>query len=238
MHKEHDLRAPDRDDEDWAEENTLNTAPFSLQFPINCSAIVRIDPAKGVDSVTRDMTLDRGWTFLGTVLGPDGKPLAGARGFGLFGWDRSTDEDLKSAEFAVSQFNARQPRTVLFRRLENGLIGVANPPRNNGGSITVKMQRGATVMGRLVDPEGQPRAGVKLDVWFRWKQKEGWQKYFPESIKTDRDGRFRIEGLFPGCGFRLSDPMDERRGTQLSGDALHSGQTTDLGDVRMIIANE
>ena len=33
--------------------------------------------------------------------------------------------------------------------------------------------------------------------------------YSPERIKTDREGRFRIEALLPGYEFRLSDGKGE-----------------------------
>ena len=92
----HYLRAPEREDEYGTKETSLNTAPYHLSFTSNYSALARIDPAKGVDSVKRDVTLDPGWRFKGTVLGPDGQPLAGARSFGLDNrnyWDARPDED-------------------------------------------------------------------------------------------------------------------------------------------------
>ena len=64
---------------------------------------------------------------------------------------------------------------------------------------------------------------------FRPKKGRNWQPYSPEPIKTDREGRFRIEALLPGYEFRLSDGKGELR----LGGALRSGQTKDLGDVRM-----
>src|SRR5262249_15574494 len=154
-----------------------------------------------VDVVKRDLTLDPGWTFTGTVLGPDGKPLAGARSFGLHnrGWNHET---MKTAEFSVIAFNPRAPRDVLFRHLEKGLVGVAQPPEKNGGSVTVRMGPGAAVTGRLVDAEGKSRAGVELEASFRPKKGRGWwEDYSSKPIRTDQEGRFRIEALLPGYSF-------------------------------------
>ena len=53
--------------------------------------------------------------------------------------------------------------------------------------------------------------------------------YSPKHIKTDREGRFRIEALLPGYEFRLSDGKEELP----FGDAPRSGETKDLGDMRM-----
>jgi RNA polymerase sigma factor (sigma-70 family) len=224
------LLVPDRDDEYGTKESVIYTSPRQLGLLINYTALARIDPAKGVDLVKRDITLDPGWTFTGTVLGQDGQPLAGARSFGLTdrGWSH---EVMKTAEFKVKAFNPRRPRDVFFQHLGNGLVGVAPPPKENGGSVTVRLEPGATIKGRLVDAGGKPRAGVELDVWFGHKGKSIYfdgSEYSPERIKTDQEGRFRIEALLPGYEFRLKNSQGE-----LHLGALRSGQTKDLGDVQL-----
>ena len=189
----------------------MATSPSHLGLLINYTALARIDPAKGIDSVKRDVTLDPGWKFMGTVLGPDGKPLVGARSFGLSdrGWSH---EAMKTAEFTVEAFNPRGPRDVFFRHPEKGLVGVARPPKENGGMVIVRMEPGATITGRLVDADGVPRADVGLNVWFRHKEKPlyfEWSEYPPGRIKTDREGRFRLEALLPEYQFRLQDDTGE-----------------------------
>jgi protocatechuate 3,4-dioxygenase beta subunit len=223
------LLAPDRDDEYGTKVRVLYTSPRQLGLLINYTALARIDPAKGIDSVKRDITLDPGWTFRGTILGPDGKPLVGAGAFGLHarGW---SFEAMTTAEFTVSAFNPHGPRDVFFQHREKGLVGVAQPPKENGGSVTVRMESGATVIGRLVDAAGKPRAGVELEVWIRHKWKSLYfnrSHYSPEPIKTDGEGRFRIPALLPGYEFRVSGVTGELN----LGSALRSGQTKDLGNV-------
>ena len=51
-----------------------------------------------------------------------------------------------------------------------------------------------------------------------------------EPIRTDREGRFRVEALPPGYPFQLWRGEGE---SLLDGDGLRWGQTKDLGDVRM-----
>ena len=91
----HYLRATERDDQygKQSPEGFLDTFPVSL-MPAHYGAVASVDPARAARSVKRDLTLDPGWTFTGTVLGSDGKPLAGTRHFGVSG-------EMKSAEFAV-----------------------------------------------------------------------------------------------------------------------------------------
>jgi protocatechuate 3,4-dioxygenase beta subunit len=229
--KSHYLRVPDRDDEFRAEEGFLSVAPVSFTYKSAFCALARIDPAKGVDAVRRDITLEPAWTFTGTVLGPDGKPLAGARccdlnrGYWVPWWEV---EPMKTAEF-TGGFNPHHPHDILFRYTEKGLIGVARPPKENGGSVTVRLEPGAAVTGRLVDSERKSRAGVELEVSFRQKGWESWLDYSAERVKTDREGRFGIAALLPGYEYRLADDTGELP----FGSGLHSGQTQDLGDVQL-----
>jgi RNA polymerase sigma factor (sigma-70 family) len=222
------LLAPDRDDEYGTKETVSYTSPRQLGLLINYTALARIDPANGVYAVKRDITLDPGWTINGTVLGPDGKPLAGARAFGLHsrGW---SFEAMKTAEFAVQAFNPRQPRDVFFRHLEKGLVGVAQPPKENGGAVTVRMRPGAALTGRLVDADGRPRASVELELTFRTTE-GAVMTASPERVNTDREGRFRIGALLPGYEYQLSEGKGGGQFPVRMG--LDWGKTKELGDVQ------
>jgi hypothetical protein len=111
---------------------------------------------------------------------------------------------------------------------------VAHPPKENRGSVKVRLGPGAVVTGRLVGADGRPRPGIELKVTFLPKNWAIWFLYSPERVTTDREGRFRVEALLPGCPFRLSDDKGELR----LGDALRPGQTQDLGEVWMKGAGE
>jgi RNA polymerase sigma factor (sigma-70 family) len=238
VHKDDYLLAPVREGDyginDVDREASLRTAPVAITHPVNYSALARIDPAKGVDSAQREISLDPGWTFTGTVLGPDGEPLAGARRLHGMRWRER--QGMKSAEFTVQGINPRRPQDfgdVIFQHAEKGLIGVAHPPLHKGGSITVQMRPGASIMGRLVDAGGQPRTGVELEVEFRAKDLRPdwwWAAYSPARIKTDGEGRFRVKALLPGYEFRLSDGKGV---LPLGAGTLGAGEAKDLGDVPM-----
>jgi hypothetical protein len=231
--KNHYLRVAQRQDEYGSKVLPPESSPYRYIRATNCGALVRIDPAKGVSSLKRDVTLDPGWRLTGTVFGPDGKPLAATRSFFLVGpwWDW---EATKTAKFSA-WFNQHELDEIFFQHPEKSLVGVARPPKENGGSVMVRMRAAARVTGRLIDAGGAPRAGIELEVAFLPKGWGSWLDYSPEPIKTDREGRFHIEMLLPGYQFRLSDA----KGDLLPlGDALRWGQTKDLGDVRMQPAEE
>ncbi len=222
------LRANERDDDFAIKEVFLPTMTLPT---MNYTAIARIDPASVVGSVMRDLTLDPGWTFTGTVVGPDGKPLAGTWGLGLdsAGGPREGEEAMKTAQFTVRRFNPHRPRSVLFLHPQTGLVGVGRPPKNQGESITVELRPGATVTGRLLDQGGNPRASVELAVSRQPKElaQPSEYRYFPQRFKTDQQGRFRIEGLLPEYEFALS----VGKSYLPLGGGLQWGQTKDLGDM-------
>jgi hypothetical protein len=223
-HFGHYLRAPDRQDEYGVKESTLNTAPYAIVIPSNFCAVARINPDNGVDSVKQDVTLDPGWTFKVTLLGPDGGPLKGVRTFVTGDWN-----DSEKKTFTVRAFNPRRPHDVFFQHLEMGLVGIAQPPEKNGDAITVQMKPGALVTGRLVDAAGRPRSDIELELAFRRKGERDYSPFSPEHVQTDQEGRFRLGALLPKYDYKLSDG----KGELLISGGLDFGKTTDLGDVKL-----
>src|SRR5262249_16765807 len=121
----------------------------------------------------------------------------------------------------------RKGYDIVVLHSNKGLVGTAQPPKQNDGAVAVQLRPGAITTGRLVGADGKPRADVELELWFRTKGWPVWHRYLPRSIKTDGDGRFRIVALAPECQYRLKDATGE----VLFGDGLRSGETKDLGDV-------
>ena len=222
------LSAPDRND-DFAIKGPFITTMLLNTY--NYCAVARIEPARGIGSMKQDVTLDPGWTVKGKVLGPDGQPLAGTWGIGLDNSTGNHRKTMKTSQFTLSGYNPFARRDILFQHATKKLVGVARQPENRDDSITVKMESGAPVIGRLMDINGRPRAGVELELCFR----SNFGPDVPprirfvslEHIRTDQEGRFHTEALWPGYRYRLT--VD--KGEFLFGDGLRSGQTMDLGDV-------
>src|SRR5262249_14022622 len=82
-------------------EVAFQTAPHLLEVD-TYHTYVEINPAEGAELLTCDILLDPGRMPRGTLVGPDGKPLVGARALGLTAynrWRHWTQAPLKSADF-------------------------------------------------------------------------------------------------------------------------------------------
>jgi hypothetical protein len=180
--------------------------------------------------VTCEIVLDPGRTLTGTVLGPDSKLLDGARMSGLRSYGQAASywekEPLKTAEFIVTGLQSGERRQLILLHEGKRLAGSVVVQGNEKGPLSVTLQPWGTVMGRLVDADGQPHR--KLDTLVLYGAGSG------ESFSTDQDGKFRIEGRVPGLKYSLS----VTKGAMLTGRVfddlmIDSGETKDLGDVQI-----
>ncbi len=69
--------------------------------------------------------------------------------------------------------------------------------------VTVRLQPGAVLTGRAVDEDGKPLAGVSVNIGYQAPEIYGLVKeaFGDNFVKTDSEGRFRVEGIFPGMKF-------------------------------------
>jgi RNA polymerase sigma factor (sigma-70 family) len=216
-------------DKDWYQDRVnghLLTEPF-LCHAFTVHTLVEIDPPEKAESLSQDILLDPGRMPRATVVGPDGKPLAGAQALGLTAFHKSpnwTRAPLKSAECTVYGFGADDERRVVFVHPGRRLAGALNVRGDAKGPLTVKLEPWGTVTGRLVRPDGTPQPGVLLQVADRMLPNPSFQ--------TDKDGRFRVEGLAPGVKYTLQVVQNGRPASEVfAGLALKAAEARDLGDV-------
>jgi RNA polymerase sigma factor (sigma-70 family) len=220
------------------EQGYFNTYPHLL-FPIHFHRLVELNAGKDAESVTCDLVLDPGRTVTGTVLGPDGRPLAGARVSGLRAYGHGAayweNEPLKTSEFTVAGLTPGRRRLLILLHEGKRLAGSQVVRGEEQGAVTIKLEPWGTVTGRLVTADGTPMARAECFFLFGDKQDELTIGSHPaRSFSTDRDGKFRIEGLVPGLKYTLS----VANGNMLIGRVFEnltipSGQTKDLGDVKL-----
>jgi hypothetical protein len=211
----------------------LSTYPYSC-YPGNHHIVAEVNPPAGAEAVTRDLALDPGGTLRGTVLGPDGKPLAGALVKGLHDMEYWDNNPLPEATFIVLGLKPGGSRTLLFVHARAKAAGHVTVHAGQKEPVVVRMERAGTVTGRLVDADGQPRAGVVLRT-ANFKPNPGPDiGWLPLEATTDKDGRFRLEGFVPGLKYSLAVVEETYRytGWVFEDLTLRAGQTRDLGDVK------
>jgi hypothetical protein len=198
------------------------------------TSMAEINPDARTQENTCDLEVDPGKTATGTILGPDDKPLSGALIWGAEGTASEglwASEPLPTAQFTARVLDPARPRPLVFLHNEKRLAGSLLVRGNEKGPVVVRLRPWGTITGRVVSPEGQPRARAHFSLQFLVDVAPQIQMYPPDGhpkpgFWTDRDGRFRIEGLAPGIPYRLV-------GAHLTRSvSVKAGETRDLGDLR------
>jgi protocatechuate 3,4-dioxygenase beta subunit len=207
-----------------------------------------------------DILLEPAVELTGTVLDPDGKPLAGVIAAGLR--DRSAlvaepvkgRDDLKQVQvLKAATFTARargkgDATALVFYHPTKNLTCIYRPGQNDTRSVQVRLQPCGTVTGRVVDDRGAPLAGYKVHVQCRmWDEsvekldlpkhelnETGLSRLLQQQRTTDEKGQFRVEGLFPGLPYELFvlEPGGERGFYHAKTLDFASGKVRDLGDLK------
>jgi RNA polymerase sigma factor (sigma-70 family) len=212
--------------------------------------VAEVNPEKGAEAVTCELVLDPGGTLKGTVVGPDGKPLAGTLASGLKGGHDAWDErPAPTAEFTVPAVTAAEPRLLQFTHPGKKLAGSLVVKGTEKGPLTVKLEAAGVLTGRFVTTNGKPLAEVEVLALTSGPVASPLDKpkadvtagTFPPGQRTDKDGKFRIEGLPAGLTYNLA----VRRGMYVlvpAGDTgkvtVKAGETKDLGDLKVKLLDE
>jgi RNA polymerase sigma factor (sigma-70 family) len=213
---------------------------FQMGFAKLLGVYRLIDPKEGDKPLAVDIELDPGRKASGSLIGPDGKPVNGATAHSLHYHSTkgaaNPDEVLKGNAFTATLLDPDQPRTVSFIHKDRKLIGHVTLRGDEKEAVTVRMEPWGVMNGRLVDGNGKPIAGVRLGWHYPSLPAPGLSPP-PESLMTDGDGRFRVEGLAPELKFEITLGADEKNGTVFSagevlkGLSLEAGQAKELGDI-------
>jgi protocatechuate 3,4-dioxygenase beta subunit len=214
----------------WAlGENLFDNIPSEQQW----HTLVLLEPGEKEEGLVKDLVLEKPLERKGQVVGPDGKPLAGTRVSGLSPWSPLDRETLMGSEFIVRGINPKAPRQLLFFHKEKNLgFFLKELSGERDGPLTVKLEPCGEASGRMVDRDGQPVAGMRLDFESFAASGLGGPAW---AVSTDKDGRFRAEGLVPGYtytfrglapGVKYGDRVGSWRAV------VRPGEKKDMGDIQ------
>ncbi len=210
----------------------LKTA-YWICVPTNYHALAEISPKPSEESITCNVTLVRGRTLKGTVLDPDGKPLAGVQVSGLKSSYYWLNAD---AEFTVESLDPHKPRVLQFVHEKRKLAGALVLRGDDKEPISLRLQPWGMLTGRVVSPRGEPLSGTRVYCWMQVKWNGEDLHTAPLFAWADKAGRFRIEGLAPGWTYRNIHVSKGSYGLDFAGEGpknptLQAGETKDLGDL-------
>lgn len=165
------------------------TGPDGLQ------AIVRLDVAAGETRRGVILRLGAGSDLVGQLLGPTGAPEAGASISVLAEPDlvelahleTGTDGRFRAVQLPAGRYSVQaQSGDVGVRQ-----VGVELP---GAGPLVLRLAVGASLTGRVVDPDGQPVAGARAVL----SRPKGLEKP-PETSVSDAHGHFAFRAVEPGA---------------------------------------
>jgi RNA polymerase sigma factor (sigma-70 family) len=207
-----------------------------------------IDPKEGAEPLKLDLEFLAGRTLTVTVVGPDGKPLTGATGIAVPAPPAAFTAQphvpalrfkKDPAEFTLENVDPRRPPLVIFRHPEKNLAVRLEVRGDEKDPLTARLQPGGKLTGRVLDAGGRPLANARIDLLLGKKDGQLPRvQTFLAGARTDKEGRFTIEGVLPETGLMLLVGFSEKEGDL--GRTIHSvedltlkaGEAKDLGDLK------
>ncbi len=207
-----------------------NPLPAGRNWPTTMKAI---DPPEGATSFSCDLELDPGGTLSFTLTDPEGKEIDGCTVDGKStSWSRLKPE--RGPRFDVVSLGPDEVRTLLIHHPDRDLglaVRVSLQDERGEGPRTLKLAPCASIAGRILDEGGAPIAGANVEASLLPMVDFG--RSLPE-VRTDAEGRFRIEHVLPGTNYELFayGPSIEQQ-TVASSVEVQPGKMIDLGEVRL-----
>jgi RNA polymerase sigma factor (sigma-70 family) len=209
-----------------------------------------IDPPADARSLEAELELTRTEPRKGSLVGPSGKPVSGARVYGqvsMWGYVRTLPDDT----FEVYGLEAGRPRLVIFAHKDSQLVGsvlLKDDALKSKAPLVVRLERAGSVKGRLVDEDGQPLAGARLETTtydaeginlpIRKRGFPAFGELWPddETFTADSNGRFQVDGLKRDVKTTISVSSSNPNVRLTAGAVLRNltvepGQVRDLGNV-------
>ena len=236
----------------------LSTQPYFV-VPTNYHGLIGIDPAADAQTIDVSLTLTPLQSFRGRVLAADGGSV---EKYVLFGENAPSNwYERDRATFEVKGYLPRYGRRLMAFDRKTDSVGVLDVTGDPPEMAEIRLKRASRIVGRVVDDDGQPIAGARLDndLLSSYQsspisEDEHWAgKFDPERadfvvvpghhVLTDVDGRFELVGVMPGLKYSArvlgtrkvgNEVFPTILGTIFTDVVAKPGERRDLGDVKIV----
>jgi protocatechuate 3,4-dioxygenase beta subunit len=238
--------AEDRKHITLTEDGDFTTFEGGIGFLPLCNAAKWMNLAPDAGVVEQDLYLERGATVKVRIQDPQGKPLSGVIVSGIDAIPGQHTQDAyvsPDSECVLAALDPDHPRQVIFYHAERRLAASLTVRGNEKEPITVRLAATGTVTGRVRDANGEAIQGAEVEIWAKGPPSPPSLIYLylalnrnRLSVRTDKEGRFRLEGVAPDGAFDIDV---RRRGAYLDLGSrtkqlqVKAGETLDLGDIRI-----
>jgi beta-lactamase regulating signal transducer with metallopeptidase domain/protocatechuate 3,4-dioxygenase beta subunit len=199
------------------------------------TSMKEINPAAATPVVHLDFQLNSGEKVLMRAVDLQGKPVTGLKLAGRIRRGRHEYDVKPEAEFDVVTLAPDEDRMVLIRQDERKLGKVVHvkPGDDKTGPVMVTLEPMATIVGRIVDADGNPVSGATI----RTDPLPGGDFSLSlGQVATDKEGQFVVPDVPIGCKYTLvveSGLAAHNRRVAFSKDqVVQSGKSTDVGEIR------
>jgi hypothetical protein len=190
-------------------------------------ALLNLDIPTDTNNATRDFLLVPGRSAMVEFQTPNGERLGGA----VIVSDPPTSESHRGI------VHLRPRKFVQAVSPDQRLAGRFQLRGDEKGIVKVKLEPWRTATGQVADSDGRPIANAVLMFESENSSKSSdepigfWYKGTP--IRTDKEGRFRIDGLVPNASYSLLIWAEDQPGQRLEFRAdWKAGETKDLGTIK------
>lgn len=151
----------------------------------------------------------------GKVFGPDGKPAAGADVRivpGSGGRENVTTDENGTFKLAwdPEQMSWAEGEFYLIASATDKNLAGVELIGNDTQQVTITLQKGATVKGKVLNEKQEPIAGARVFLYFRGSR---FSTTFGREIKTDSEGFYTFNSLSPEYHYSVNVSNAEGYGT-------------------------
>jgi RNA polymerase sigma factor (sigma-70 family) len=196
-----------------------------------------LDIKAGTEIVKQDLEFQPANIRRTKIVDEAGKPLHGTWALGISADDVPYPPVHITGDSCDVYYLEGRPRLVVFHERTRKVFGTLHLKGDEKETAVVKMTPAGTVLGQVSGEDGKPLAGLLVGFRYSEPPSDLLNQFAPavKSVKTDPNGKFRIDGVIPGVAFNVMF-RGEGTGWLVPGVKLpvaEPGKAIDLGKLKL-----